>query len=214
MSDATTQKAACPASTPAHKPHKGQRCTALKADGTRCKAWAKRNTVPPRCVMHTVSPVSAPPGAVGSVLQSPPQTAQPPADETPPGAVGSVLQSPPQTAQPPADETPPGQLCFPGMSHEPASETPTTPPPETIEEVIGDLASKQATLSNLIDTCMKGGVHLADLVKLFALHGQNASRLGRLLRDQRALSGDAADGIAGAIAQALDELSNELGTEL
>jgi len=191
MSDATTQKAACPASTPAHKPHKGQRCTALKADGTRCKAWAKRNTVPPRCVMHTVSPVSAPPGAVGS-----------------------VLQSPPQTAQPPADETPPGQLCFPGMSHEPASETPTTLPPETIEEVIGDLASKQATLSNLIDTCMKGGVHLADLVKLFALHGQNASRLGRLLRDQRALSGDAADGIAGAIAQALDELSNELGTEL
>ena len=51
-------------------------------------------------------------------------------------------------------------------------------------------------------------------MQLFALHGLNASRLGRLLRDQRALSGEAADGIAGAIAQALDELSSELGAEL
>jgi len=100
------------------------------------------------------------------------------------------------------------------MSHRPASESPATPPPETIEEVIGDLASKQATLSDLIDTCMDRGAHLQSLVKLFALHGQNASRLGRLLRDQRALSGEAADGIAGAIAQALDELSSELGTDL
>jgi len=87
----------------------------------------------------------------------------------------------------------------------------------TIADVIGDLAAKQQALSDHIDD------HLADtdivpnlvnLVKLFALHGQNASRLGRLLRDQRALSGEAADGIAGAIAQALDELSTELGTDL
>lgn len=38
--------------------------------------------------------------------------------------------------------------------------------------------------------------------------------IGRLLRDQRALSGEAADGIAGALAQALDELSTEWGVEL
>ncbi len=35
------------------------------------------------------------------------------------------------------------------------------------------------------------------------------SRLGRLLRDRRALSGDAADGISDAIAKALDELGSE-----
>jgi hypothetical protein len=38
--------------------------------------------------------------------------------------------------------------------------------------------------------------------------------VGRLLRDQRALSGEAADGIAGALAQALDELGTEWGIEL
>ena len=39
-------------------------------------------------------------------------------------------------------------------------------------------------------------------------------RVARLLRDQRALSGAAADGIAGAIATALDELTSELGVKL
>jgi hypothetical protein len=34
------------------------------------------------------------------------------------------------------------------------------------------------------------------------------------MRDQRALSGAAADGISGAIAQALDELSTHMGVEL
>jgi hypothetical protein len=94
-----------------------------------------------------------------------------------------------------------------------------TPPLTSIADIIADLASKQITLSNHIDTILSAAndddpPNMLDLVKLFALHGQNASRLGRLLRDQRALSGDAADGIAGAIAQALDELSTELGIEL
>ncbi len=52
------------------------------------------------------------------------------------------------------------------------------------------------------------------MARLLALHGQNASRIGRLLRDKRALSGASADGILGAIGQALDELSTELGVPL
>jgi hypothetical protein len=97
-----------------------------------------------------------------------------------------------------------------------------------IADVIADLAAKQATLSRYIDRCFPAGSaperdnsdgamatpDLHAIARLLALHGQNASRLGRLLRDQRALSGDAADGIAGAIAQALDELSTELGVVL
>jgi len=88
-----------------------------------------------------------------------------------------------------------------------------------IADIINDLAAKQAALSAHIDDALSDAddeapPHIADLVKLFSLHGQNAARLGRLLRDQRALSGDAADGISGAIAQALDELSTELGTAL
>jgi hypothetical protein len=39
-------------------------------------------------------------------------------------------------------------------------------------------------------------------------------RIASLLRDKRALSGEAADGLAGAVAQVLDELSNEWGVPL
>lgn len=91
----------------------------------------------------------------------------------------------------------------------------------TIEDVIADLAHKQAALSAYIDFVVSPAIQgelsaltIGDLVSLLRLHGQNASRLGRLLRDRRALSGEAADGISGAIAQALDELSTELGVEL
>jgi len=87
-------------------------------------------------------------------------------------------------------------------------------PPLTINAIIEDLAGKQTQLSSLIEENLRDDPNIDNLARLFALHGQNASRLGRLLRDQRALSGAAADGIAGAIAQALDELSTELGTEL
>ncbi len=52
------------------------------------------------------------------------------------------------------------------------------------------------------------------LAKLGALVMSGARTIARLLRDERALTGQAADGIAGAIGQALDELSIELGLEL
>lgn len=84
-----------------------------------------------------------------------------------------------------------------------------------IDAVIADLAAKQAALSIYLDE------HLTDpdtdipaLSGLFQIHAQTASRLGRLLRDRRALSGEASDGISGAIAQALDELATELQTDL
>lgn len=84
-----------------------------------------------------------------------------------------------------------------------------------IDAVIDDLYQKQVLLSDIIDQIQAGeSVSLRELAHLLRIHGQNASRLGRLLRDRRALSGDAADGISGAIAQALDELSSEFGTEL
>jgi len=89
--------------------------------------------------------------------------------------------------------------------------------PSTIDEIISDLALKQAAISQYLDILLatnKKRTSIEDLARLLAIHGQNASRLGRLLRDQRALSGKAADGLAGAVAQALDELSTELNVEL
>jgi hypothetical protein len=54
----------------------------------------------------------------------------------------------------------------------------------------------------------------ADYARLMGLALQATRTIARLLRDKRALSGDAADGIAGAIGQALDELASEWGLVL
>lgn len=93
---------------------------------------------------------------------------------------------------------------------------PRKPPEDTadINQVIADLATKQAQLSAYIDTCLAQGRDLTALAHLLALHAQNASRLGRLLRDKKALSGEAADGLSDAIAVALDEIATLRGTDL
>lgn len=51
-------------------------------------------------------------------------------------------------------------------------------------------------------------------VKVAAALTAGTGRVARLLRDQRALTGQAADGLTAAIARALDELSTELGVAL
>jgi hypothetical protein len=83
-----------------------------------------------------------------------------------------------------------------------------------IDEVVADLAERQAQLTDYLTTRLIQGADVQEVAKLFALHGQNASRLGRLLRDRRALSGESADGLLQAVGQALDEISTELGIEL
>lgn len=88
-------------------------------------------------------------------------------------------------------------------------------PGVTIDDVIADLSAKYQALSDYLDKLLqKKDIESASLVHLFGLHAQTASRLGRLLRDKKALSGAAADGFTGAIAQALDELNTIWGTEL
>jgi hypothetical protein len=83
-----------------------------------------------------------------------------------------------------------------------------------IEAVVADLAERQAQLTEYLAALMDRGADVEEVARLFALHGQNASRLGRLLRDQRALSGESADDLLDAIGKALDEISEELGVEL
>jgi len=85
-------------------------------------------------------------------------------------------------------------------------------PFETIDDVIADALDKQARLSAILDNT--ADLDGADLAKLLAIHGQNASRLGRLLRDKRALSGESADGLLTALGTALDEIATELGITL
>ncbi len=75
----------------------------------------------------------------------------------------------------------------------------------TIDAIIEDLHQRQITLSHYLDKAA-ADENFSDLLPIFALHAQTASRLGRLLRDRRALTGDAGDGLAEAVSAALDEL--------
>ena len=104
----------------------------------------------------------------------------------------------------------------------PARETATPPvassaerrkPLTTIEDILADAMAKQDMLSQTI-TDRAADADVSELARLLAIHGQNASRLGRLLRDKRALSGDAADGLLDALGKALDEISTQLGIKL
>ena len=82
----------------------------------------------------------------------------------------------------------------------------------TINDAIADLTDKMRRLDRLMAQHEEQGN--GQLAYLFAIYTQASSRLSRMLRDRRALSGEAADGIAGAIAQAMDELGTELGVDL
>lgn len=86
-------------------------------------------------------------------------------------------------------------------------------PPRTINDAIDLLSRNLLVLQQTIDDLVNEATP-EQMLHWLQLQGQNLSRFSRMLRDKRALSGEAADGIAGAIAQALDELSTELGTKL
>jgi len=53
-----------------------------------------------------------------------------------------------------------------------------------------------------------------DPARALQLLGRACGQLATLMRAKRALSGEAADSLAGAFAKALDELSTELGIDL
>jgi hypothetical protein len=84
--------------------------------------------------------------------------------------------------------------------------------PTTIDEVIADLAARQAELSEFIDRHMGD---LADeatarrLVRVLAIHGENATRLGRLMVAQKAFSEGWSEGIAAVITRALEDIEAE-----
>jgi len=68
-----------------------------------------------------------------------------------------------------------------------------------------------ATVKMLLRRVIESGGEFGSLV---AVYSQGARDLAYLLRAKRAISGGAAEGLANAFAQALDEISTELGVEL
>ena len=98
--------------------------------------------------------------------------------------------------------------------------------PPTINAILNDLAARQQQLSDLINTCLdhltlEPALSASDrdhslepLITLFKLHGQNASRLGRLLRDRLVMDAAGPDRLQVFIDKVLDDLSIEWGREL
>lgn len=80
----------------------------------------------------------------------------------------------------------------------------------TIEDAVENLGEQLARSTAILAETNDSEV----FIKIFNLHAQALTRLGHLLRDQRALSGDSADSLLDVIGVALDEISTELGIEL
>ncbi len=83
--------------------------------------------------------------------------------------------------------------------------------PLTLDDAIASLSRRIRDLESYIDNSKLTTEQYGTLTGLYS---SLLGRLGRLMRDLRALSGDAADGFAGAIAIAMDELSTELGIDI
>ena len=84
-------------------------------------------------------------------------------------------------------------------------------PPKNIDDVIDGVAQKLALLDEYIATHKDADVKT--FIKLLALYGLSASRLGRLYRDKKSLGGTANE-LGDALDQAMDELSDEWGADL
>ena len=85
----------------------------------------------------------------------------------------------------------------------------------SIGEVVGGLLEWQRYVAGVLAEMAQGGEPPSPrFMQVLELYSRNASRLGRLLRDQRALDGQAGDGYSRALERALDELRDELGWDV
>jgi len=177
---------------------RSKRCTALRADGEPCRAWAVRGSDPPRCGAHggTDAPIGAPPGNTNALKHG---------AYADPSTLRRVVASIPDDDVAKLDDfllpggLDPGRLSdLQGWS---------------IEILITDVSLKLAVLSRYIHAHMED-LTVEQLGGLLRIHGQNASRLGRLLRQRRAITGEAGGHLEEALNRALDQLSAELGVDL
>jgi hypothetical protein len=168
-----------------HSPQ-STRCTHTTKAGTPCRAWAIKGSDPPVCSAHAGRNAGA----------GPPESNQ---NARTHGFYSSAL-----------DPTELADLAAysPNMSLD------------------DEIACARVALRRLLQ--MLDASHIApfedptdaqpltrdDYARLMGLALQATRTIARLLRDKRALSGDAADGIAGAIGSALDELTSLWGVQL
>ena len=86
-------------------------------------------------------------------------------------------------------------------------------PPVALDDLIARLAGQQAALARRIDRCWSD-LDPLPLARLLSLHGENAARLGLLLRHWHAIHGPPQNPLDAAIDAALHKLGTEWGIEL
>jgi hypothetical protein len=164
------------------------RCSYVSSDGQPCKAWAIRGSEPPCCSAH--SGLNAGAGALFKDQERRTHSFYSPA------------------LQP--EELADLDACAEELSLD--DEIATTR--VTLRRILALLSVERAERSPEHPRAAEGGMEPRDYARLARLALIGGRTVARLLRDKRALSGEAADGLAGAISQALDELSTEWGIEL
>lgn len=88
-------------------------------------------------------------------------------------------------------------------------------PLKTIDDVLLDALGKQTQLSTYIEEKLASGeVNPESMANLFALHGQNASRISRIFRDQKVLETGGIDELLDVVGDALDLFADEVGVAL
>jgi hypothetical protein len=95
-----------------------------------------------------------------------------------------------------------GEIAYPALNDE-----------LTCPALNGEIAIARDMLRRLVEA-LRDGTPSGELVQLAQTCFAGTRTVAGLLRDKRALSGGAADGLMGAIGQALDELSTEWGVDL
>ena len=175
------------------KPPTKRRCTQLTQSGQPCRAWALRDSDPPICAIHAgrVIGQGAPQGNRNAVTHG--------------FYAAQERPSPDQPTEPPSGDS------FRAALDRLSLDQPVEPP--SIDSIIDDLLARQAQLSAIIDDHLDQ-LDIQDLVRLFALHGQNASRLGRLLYVRHSLLGAGPDRLQQFMDHWLDVMSERLGLEL
>ncbi len=171
-------------------------CTATTRQGQPCRAWAVPGTDPPRCAPH---------GGAG---------AKPGAPEGNQNAVTHGFYarnwSFPQISDVADPKTQSGQTHIPDTQDDVIVAATLA---EVMTYITEDLVKKYIALSKYIDQSFAELTPLA-MTHLLALHAQIASRIGRLLRDQKIIDPGLPTGMEQAINKALDELSEQFGTPL
>jgi hypothetical protein len=166
-----------------------EKCSHFTRSGAPCQAWAVRGSSPPRCPAHGGQPAqapAAPAGAEADIIA---------------GIIADLAAKQQRLS-----------VYIDGLLGAAAGRPdPPFVPSHVVSPEHREGAARDPTL---VPTAGREGVPLRELAHLLALHSQNAARLGRLLRDKRALSGEAAEGLSSAIDQALDELATEWGIDL